>query len=132
MAWLYTQWAYIVILCVSLTGLTILDWRHNALLWRSAASKQATLATLGCMLGFYLIWDFVGIWLKIFSTNPRYVVGVYFFTRDLPIEEIIFLTLLTYVILLVAAFVERFSYKSQSKTHTRRAKSKIKHKRGRV
>lgn len=108
MLWLYSKWAYALILCVSLSGLAILDWRYKLLLWRSRASKSATLATIAAMLLFYLAWDIAGIWLKVFSTNQRYVLGLYLFTPDLPIEECFFLILLTYVILLVTRAVQFF------------------------
>lgn len=60
------------------------------------------------MLLFFLAWDIAGIWLKVFSTNQRYVLGLYLFTPDLPIEECFFLILLTYVILLVTRAVQLF------------------------
>lgn len=126
MDWLYTSWTYALILVFSLSGLAVLDWRYRLLIWRSQVSRKATFATLGCMLAFYLTWDIAGIWLKIFSTNPRYVLGIYFFTSDLPLEEILFLTLLTYVILLVVQLVDRYDQNNKKGKRKRTTAKKTK------
>ena len=124
MACLYTKWAYALILVISLGGLALFDWRYRLLLWRSLPSRQATFATLGCMLVFYLLWDIAGIWLKIFSTNPRYVLGLYLGSPDLPIEEVFFLTLLTYVILLAARLVNIYEERRATAAHQHKTKAK--------
>ncbi|MEI7819076.1 MAG: lycopene cyclase domain-containing protein [bacterium] len=106
MDWLYTNWAYSVIVLVSLVGLVLLDWRCKLILFRSNASFKAGLATVGCLVGFFLIWDIAGILLKIFYTNPRFTLGVNLGTPNLPIEEIMFLILLSYVMLLIYRLFE--------------------------
>lgn len=118
MFWLYTPWAYALILIISLAGLALLDWRYRLLLWRGVPSRRAALATIGCLVLFFSIWYAAGIWLKIFFANPRYVLGLYFLTPDFPIEEVLFLTLLGYVILLVSRIVEECeAHKSQEEKH---------------
>lgn len=124
MDWLYTPWAYALILCVSLCGLATLDWRYRLLVWRNQASRKATAATLACVVTFFLVWDIAGIWLKIFSTNPRYVLGIYFFTPDLPLEEVMFLTLLTYVILIITRLVELYDALHSGPNMKKKLKSK--------
>ena len=120
MQWLYTPWAYALILAISLSGLALLDWRHGLLMWRSTSSRRAAFTTIGCLVLFFSIWDAAGIWLKIFYTNPRYVLGVYFFTPDFPLEEVLFLTLLSYVILLVSQIVGR--YEARQSKNVKRTK----------
>jgi lycopene cyclase domain-containing protein len=47
---------------------------------------------------------------KIFSTNPKYVVGIYLVSPNLPIEEILFLFLLCYSTLIIYKTVERLPW----------------------
>lgn len=72
---------------------------------------KATGATLGVLLGFFLLWDICGIILGIFRTNPTYTVGLNIFTPNLPLEEVLFLILLSYVTLLTYKASERLAAK---------------------
>lgn len=57
-----------------------------------------------CMLasvGFFIIWDLAGILLNVFATNLQFVSGIYLVTQDLPVEEFLFLTLFSYVSLII-------------------------------
>lgn len=115
MDWLHTHWAYSVILVLSLAGLSLADrrWRLVAFSTKSGARK-ATLATIGCMIAFFLIWDIAGIIFGIFYTNPRYTLGLNLFSPNLPIEEVLFLALLVYSCLILDAATFRYVARRQT------------------
>ena len=115
MQFLETQWTYAVILLVSLGGLALCDQRWKLVAWKSNAAKKATIATIAALVGFFLIWDIAGIILGIFYTNPRYTLGLNLVTPNLPIEEVFFLMLLVYSVLIVDAATKRY-YTSRHKS----------------
>jgi len=82
----------------------------------SSGAKHATITTLLIGVSFFLVWDIAGIMLGIFSTNPRYVFGLNFFTPNLPIEEVLFLTLLIYVSLISVVVAGRWQAKRARKS----------------
>ena len=93
---------YLVALVVSLAGLIYGDYKLKLALFVKPALATKILLT---SIIFFLIWDIVGIFYGIFSTNQEFVSGLYFFTSDLPLEELLFLTLFSYVTLLTWRFV---------------------------
>ncbi len=111
---LETQWAYAVILLVSIAGLTLCDHHWKLVAWRSIVAKKATLATIAVLVGFFLIWDIAGIILGIFYTNSRYTLGINLGTPNLPIEEVLFLILLVYSVLIIDAASKHY-YDSRHK-----------------
>lgn len=92
------RWSYALCLLLSLGGLFILDWRYHLAFFRD---KKRTLLTVISSVGVFVVWDLLGIGLRIFfdGTSP-YTLGV-FLAPNLPVEELLFLTLLCYVTLLV-------------------------------
>lgn len=113
---LYSPYAYSLILLVSLFGLWLCDRRWHLVAYQpSSGAKHATITTLLIGVSFFLVWDIAGIILGIFSTNPRYVLGLNFFTPNLPIEEVLFLTLLIYVSLISVVVAGRQQAKRASK-----------------
>ncbi len=85
-------------LVFSLCALLLLDYKRQlAFFWRP---KKVGLITLISVV-FFLSWDVAGITLGIFSTNQEWVSGVYFITPNLPLEELLFLTLLAYQTILL-------------------------------
>lgn len=104
----YSHWMYALILCVSLTGLVIIDRRWALVAFgKNPARRKATAMTLLITTGFFMVWDIAGILLGIFYTNTRFTLGINLFTPNLPIEEILFLILLTYSILIINASFKR-------------------------
>ena len=84
---------YLFVLVFSLSGLAYLDYQKKlALFWYP---KKVALIILATVL-FFLVWDVTGIVLDVFSTNSEWVSGVYFITPNLPLEEFLFLSLLSY------------------------------------
>ncbi|MBP9827044.1 lycopene cyclase domain-containing protein [Candidatus Saccharibacteria bacterium] len=125
MNWLYSHWVYSAILSFSIMGLALADWRHHLVFWASkSTAKRATLATLAVMVAFFLVWDIAGIILGIFFTNPRYTLGLNLVSPNLPIEEVGFLILLNYSILVLDEVWRRFMGRSQKKTKAIRLRKK--------
>lgn len=109
---LYSPYAYSLILLLSLFGLWLCDRRWHLVAYQpSSGAKHATIVTLLIGVSFFLIWDIAGIILGIFSTNPRYVLGLNILTPNLPIEEVLFLTLLIYVSLMSVVVAGRWQAK---------------------
>lgn len=88
---------YLIILSFSLLGLGLADWRWRLVIFDA---PRAAAVSLGMLVLFFVCWDVAGLGLHIFSTNQAYVSGIYLGTPNLPLEELLFLTLLNYVVLL--------------------------------
>ncbi len=112
---LETNWTYALILVLSLTGLTLCDWRWKLVAFINVAARKATLMSIAVLVGFFIVWDVAGITLGIFYTNPRYTLGVNLLTANLPIEEVLFLILLSYSILIINAVAQRY-YEARHKS----------------
>ena len=96
---------YLVALVVSLTGLGLLDYAHKLALF--AGKVWQTLVTVAVGVVFFLVWDVAGIAAGVFFRGPGpYQTGI-LIGPELPLEEVFFLTLLCYVILLSYLAVER-------------------------
>lgn len=105
-----TQYLYLIALGVSLLGLGTLDWRYRVALF---ADARRTLVTLALAIAFFLLWDLVGVGLGIFFIGDAPYLSGWVIAPEVPVEEIAFLTLLTYqTLLLWLAF---------SRRHARRA-----------
>ncbi|SEJ56867.1 lycopene cyclase domain-containing protein [Demequina mangrovi] len=90
--------AYLSALLVSLAGLAVLDHR-----FRLAVFDQPRRALLTVALGvaFFLVWDLVGVGLGIFFVGSEtWLTGIRI-AREVPLEEPLFLVLLTYQTLLL-------------------------------
>lgn len=104
---------YLAFLLIGLVGLAIIDWRWK-LVW--VYGRRRTLATLAISVAFFLVWDATGIGHGIFFEGSNaWLVGVNL-APNLPIEEPVFLALLSYQALIAyAGFARRFGAKAGSK-----------------
>jgi len=103
---------YLTALVVSLTGLGLLDYTHKLALF--AGKIWQTTVTVAVGVVFFLIWDVAGIAAGVFFRGPGpYQTGI-LIGPELPLEEVFFLTLLCYVILLSYLAVERRVNKAAS------------------
>ena len=98
--------AYLTALTLSLVGLGLIDRRHKLALF--AGEVRRTLLTVAVGVGFFLYWDVVGIAQGVFFRGAGpYQTGV-LIGEELPLEEVFFLTLLCYVLLLSYLGVTRW------------------------
>lgn len=93
-----TSYLYVLSLMVSICGLGVLDYRYRLAYF---VDRRATLLTIGGMVAFFVIWDVIGIELGIFFTGKTAYLSGIELAADLPLEELFFLVLLSYVTLLV-------------------------------
>lgn len=88
---------YLSALLVSILGLGLIDLRQRLAL---PVAPLRTVATIGFAVGIFLVWDLVGIALGIFFRGPTEFLTGITLANELPLEELFFLILLSYTILL--------------------------------
>ena len=88
---------YLLALSISILGMGLIDYKHKLALF---IQPLRTIITLTVAVVVFLIWDLVGIALGIFFRGEGpYLTGITI-APELPIEEVFFLTLLSYTILI--------------------------------
>lgn len=92
------MWLYLLALCISISGLLCIDWRHKLAFWKDA---RRTIITLVVAIVVFIIWDLLGISLGIFYDGESTFMLPVRLLPHFPIEELFFLFLLTYVTLLL-------------------------------
>ena len=91
---------YLAALLVSLTGMVVLDRRFRLFFWQDARRATVVLTT---GIVFFLIWDLAGINLGVFFRGAgQWMTGIQL-APELPLEEVFFLTLLSYMTMNVFA-----------------------------
>lgn len=86
--------AYLGALIIALAGMVLLDRRFTLFFWQHAR-RAAIVLTAGVV--FFLIWDFVGVGLGVFFRGDTpYMTGLQI-APEVPVEEVLFLTLLCYL-----------------------------------
>lgn len=70
-----------------------------------AYNLKATFKTIAISTSLLLFIDIIGVNWKIFSTNQAYVIGLGLGSENIPIEELIFLSFLSYFILCTYRFI---------------------------
>jgi lycopene cyclase domain-containing protein len=88
---------YLIALLVSIAGCVILDLRWRLAL---AVATARTLLSVGIGVAFFFIWDMVGIGTGVFFRGHSPWLTGYVVAPEVPVEELFFLTLLSYTILL--------------------------------
>lgn len=94
---------YFLALVVSLGCLFLVDKRYR-LAW--FYSRRRTTKTLLIGVGFFIVWDAIGVWRGIFATGESSYIMRLFLAANFPIEELFFLTLLMYNALLLYRWLE--------------------------
>ena len=92
------QWYYLIGLLIGISGLLLIDCRWKLAFWRD--SKRTALTLLVAVLVFVL-WDFFGIYVGVFFHGGSDYSLPFRLAPEFPIEEIVFLFLLTYSTLIV-------------------------------
>ena len=91
-------WLYLGSLVLSVCGLGLLDYRHRLAIFDGQLIR--TLITVAVGVVFFLGWDLAGTAHGVFFRGAGpYMTGV-LIAPELPVEEVLFLTLLCYVLLL--------------------------------
>ena len=92
------QWYYLIGLLIGISGLLLIDCRWKLAFWRDG--KRTALTLLVAVLVFVL-WDFFGIYVGVFFHGGSDYSLPFRLAPEFPIEEIVFLFLLTYSTLIV-------------------------------
>ena len=96
--------AYLAALLISIFGLGLLDYRHKLALFYKPVR---TVLVISVATAGYLIWDLVGISNGVFFRGENNLMTGILLADELPLEELFFLILLSYNILLVYLFAAR-------------------------
>lgn len=95
---------YLAVVLLSLAGMVILDARLKLFFWLAPA--RATVVTL-TGLAFFTVWDLAGIGLGIFFRgDSKFMTGIEV-VPELPVEELFFLTFLSYLTMNLFQLVHR-------------------------
>lgn len=89
---------YLSCLLAAAGSLVLLDLRYKLAFWRS---PRRAAALVGAGLLYFLAWDICGIRAKIFYIGNGHVLTGLHLLPNLPVEELIFLTLLMYQAILL-------------------------------
>jgi lycopene cyclase domain-containing protein len=103
---------YLAALLIALTGMVVLDRRFRLFFWRAPVRAAIVLAA---GLVFFLAWDLLGVGLGIFFRGETGFMTGLQVAREIPLEELFFLTLLCYLTM------NAFSFLSQLARRRRRA-----------
>jgi lycopene cyclase domain-containing protein len=96
---------YLAALAVSIIGLVGLDRRHKLVFFRDWVAGSVSIAV---GVAFFLIWDLFGIANGIFFRGETVGLTGLLLAPELPLEEVLFLTLLCYSTLEVFLGLGRF------------------------
>jgi len=113
---------YLAALLVSLTGMVVLDRRFRLFYWANA--RRASLVhVIGIV--FFLVWDLYGIGQGLFFRGETSFMTGVLLGPELPLEELFFLTLLTYMTMnLFGASTQIFAWR-EARAHAGSAKSDV-------
>lgn len=97
------NYLYLAILFLGISGLVLIDYKAKlAFFDNPTAAAKSIVITMAVLL----FVDVIGVSWGIFATNQRFVSGINLANPNLPIEEIFFLFLLCYFVLLLANFLK--------------------------
>lgn len=98
------KYTYLAILFFSILGILTIDWRFKLVFYDKPRPATRAIAIMMAILVFI---DVLGINWNIFGTNQSYVSGVFLGSPNLPLEEIFFLFLLCYFVLVLNVWLKR-------------------------
>lgn len=92
------KFAYLLSLVSVILLLLLVDRKMKLAFYDDA---KRTIMTLATSIVLFLVWDVLGVWLGIFFPgDSAYILGIMVFP-DVPLEELFFLFLLSYVTLII-------------------------------
>jgi len=92
------QWFYLIGLLIGIAGLIAIDHRWKLAFWKDG---KRTALTLTVAVLVFILWDFFGIYVSVFFHGNSVYSLPFRLAPEFPIEEIVFLFLLTYSALIV-------------------------------
>ncbi len=95
---------YLGLLVFSLIGTVLLDRRWKLALFVDA---RRTVLVIVLSIAFFLAWDITGVSNGVFFKGDSELLIGWDIATEVPIEEVVFLTLLTHVALLTFRWLER-------------------------
>ena len=99
------KYLYLSMLLVSLLCLLLVDYRFKLAFF---VNKKATIITLFFSVIVFVVWDLIGIKLGIFFEGNTSFLSDINIVKNLPIEEIFFLTLLCYTTLILMNWMKKY------------------------
>jgi lycopene cyclase domain-containing protein len=78
--------------------MALLDWRYKLAYWHDA---KRTIITVLAAMAIFILWDFLGIFLGIFIHGDSPYQLPFTLAPHFPLEEVLFLCLLTYCSLVI-------------------------------
>jgi lycopene cyclase domain-containing protein len=108
-----TGFAYLGALLVALGGLATLDRRYRLVFW---ADPRRAAVCVGAGVVFFLLWDAAGLALGIFARGESPHMTGLLLAPELPVEEVFFLTLLSYNALLAWRGLDRTARRRTSRS----------------
>lgn len=106
--------SYLIFLLASLGCMVLLDQRLRLFFWANARRAAAVLAT---GLLFFLAWDLAGIGLGIFYRGQTDLMLGVTLAPELPLEEVVFLTFLCYLVMNLFGLFQRAFGKGRLGVH---------------
>jgi lycopene cyclase domain-containing protein len=95
---------YLGLLCVSLMGTVLLDYRNKLALFDD---PRRTVLVIVVPVAFFVGWDMAGVANGVFFKGDSDLLIGWDIATEIPIEEVLFLTLLSHTALLAWRFLER-------------------------
>ena len=92
------QWSYLIGLLVAIFCMGLIDYRYKLALWHN---RRRTITTILIAVSIFVIWDILGIGLKIFFHGKSDYSLPFTILPEFPIEELFFLVLLCYTTLII-------------------------------
>lgn len=95
---------YLGLLCVSLVGTVLLDYRNKLALFDD---PRRTVVVIVVSVIFFVGWDMAGVANGVFFKGDSDLLIGWDIATEIPMEEVLFLTLLSHTALLAWRFLER-------------------------
>jgi len=95
---------YLGLLCVSLMGTVLLDHRNKLALFDD---PRRTVIAIVASVAFFVGWDMAGVANGVFFKGESDLLVGWDISTEIPIEEMLFLTLLSHTAILAWRFLER-------------------------
>lgn len=97
---------YLLSLLVPTACMVLLDRRFRLVLWRVPRShRRAGVLTIGLGIGFFLAWDLAAIASGHYAAGQSAGMTGIMLAPELPLEEIVFITFLSYLTLVLRGLV---------------------------